>query len=492
MKVYLMPEVSLSWRSKMTSEENFARFQPRMPANDPNKLNTKRTILLSLSFTTVLLAWSYFNFAVPRLLDIVLPAEPYKESLKGFIMAMDNFVAVLMQPLFGKLSDKTKSKLGRRMPYILIGTSASAFFLLVMPFVQIALGLVLVILCFDLSMSIYRIHAIAILPDYSPRDFHSKASSIQQFIANLGGVIAFVIPTIVGVLAATATEWDRLGIGFFIVAILMGLLLTLNLMKIKETPTGEKFLGVGQKCIEIDPITLKVCEKSVESTEEKVSVYVEIGLLFKAKEKSFLYMCLVVFCAYFGFAAIEAFFSTFASVYLGKATGPTGTIFLAYSVPMILTAPIWGIVGQKFGRRRAAMGGLLGVVITSAIMAFVLVPASYHPMTILETGLSGANYLLMLNLACISMPWMCFIVNSFPIVWNLAPEGRVGAYTGIYYFFNQLAYTLAPILMGGILDAFGPLGAYKYITMFPAIFIVIIIAFLLIFKVKRGDVAANK
>lgn len=190
------------------------------------------------------------------------------------------------------------------------------------------------------------------------------------------------------------------------------------------------------------------------------------------------------------FAGIEAFFSSFAQAYLGKADSVSGTLFLAYSVPMILTAPFWGIVGQKFGRRKASLLGLIGIIISSAIMGLVLVPLMYNPkpLTELETNLTSANILLMINLACISMPWMCFIVNSFPIIWNLSPEGKVGSYIGIYYAFNQLAYTLAPVLVGVVLDAFGFLGSYQYIVMFPVILICVCISLGFMIKVKRGDV----
>jgi Na+/melibiose symporter-like transporter len=462
-----------------------------MPANSPDRLNVKRTLILSLSFMSVLLAWSYFNFKVPRILDLLIPEFAGKQTLKGFIMAIDNLVAVVLQPYFGNLSDRTKSKLGRRMPFIVIGTISAAFFFVLLPWLEFLLGFVLIILLFDVAMAFYRSVSIAIIPDYTIDTFRSKASALQQFIANLGGVIGFAVPIITGMFSMLTDDWQR-GIGFFLVAIIMGVLLLVQLLLIKETPTGTKFFELNPRPIEINPMTFEVKEKShadKATAEPKVNIYQEIGLIFKAQEKSFMYMLLVVFCAYFSFASIEAFFSSFAQVYLGKADGVSGTLFLAYSVPMILTAPIWGVVGQKLGRKKATKLGLLGVIIAGAIFAFILVPSMYNPRPLndLETNLTTANILLMINLACISMPWMCFIVNSFPIVWNLAPEGRVGAFTGIYYTFNQLAYSLSPVFMGLVLDAFGFLGSQQYIVMFPTIVIFMALSLLFMFKVKRGD-----
>ena len=46
--------------------------------------------------------------------------------LVGIIMACDNLAALILLPIFGRLSDKTKTPIGKRMPYILVGTLVSA------------------------------------------------------------------------------------------------------------------------------------------------------------------------------------------------------------------------------------------------------------------------------------------------------------------------------------------------------------------------------
>lgn len=499
-------------------EDKFSRFKPRMKPDAPGTFNARRTVLLSLSFTTVLLAWSYFNFKVPLLLEELIPPNPLKDFVKGLIMALDNLVAVLLQPYFGELSDRTGSKLGRRMPYLLVGTLSAAFFFIVLPWVRVFLGFVIVVFCFDVAMSFYRSVSIAILPDYTPDESRSKASSIQQFIANMGGVVGFAIPIIAGALTGLSSDWER-AVGFLIVALVMVVLMVLQLCLVKETPTGEKWWQVYDHDLEIDPYTFEVKKPAQAGTPvvkdrtakvevgdaprdpaskspttpvpgEKESIYKEIGTIFRADEKSFPAMLLVVFFAYLAFASIEAFFSNFGQSYLGKAEAVSSTLFLAYSVPMILSAPAWGALGQKIGRKKAVKVGFFGIVVAMGVFSFVLVPLSYNPVPAgeLETTLTTLNWLMMVNLACISMPWMCFIVNSFPIIWSLAPEGRVGAYTGIYYTFNQLAYTLGPIVMGLILSAFTAWGEYRYVVMFPAILIMIVASYAFMTKVKRGDV----
>lgn len=484
----------------MVSDTNdkFNEFKPRMQPNAIDQLNMKRTILISLSFFTVLMAWSYFNLIVPTILDEILrdmDSIVAKQTVKGIILALDNMIAVIVQPFFGHMSDRTCSKLGRRMPYIIAGTFLAAFFFSVIPFVRVLSALVIIIFLFDFSMAIFRSVSIAILPDYTPDKFRSKASAVQQFIANMGGVIAFGIPMIIKLFGVP----EEIGpnqtnplfnqIGFISISILMIIAVIIQILVVKETPTSKGFFKLNQREIQIDPITFQVCEQIDEKEHDKkaIPIFQQIKQVFKAEDKSFRNMLFVVLFAYTGFAAVEAFFSTFAIDYLGKSKSITGTLFMAYSVPMILTAYYWGKVGQRIGRRKAARNGLIGVIIFTSIMAIVLVPLLHNPKIVKETYFTWADILVMINLALISMPWMCFIVNSFPIIWSLAPEGKVGTYTGVYYAFNQFAYSISPILAGINLDFFRDLGEKQYLVLFPMVLFCMIISLLFMMQVKKGD-----
>jgi MFS family permease len=149
---------------------------------------------------------------------------------------------------------------------------------------------------------------------------------------------------------------------------------------------------------------------------------------------------------------------------------------------MIAVAYVVGLVGQskKVGRKNAVKIFLVWLIISLITMTFIIVPPLYK---------NHNELIMIIMLILISVPWMGFIVNSFPILWALAPEGDLGIYTGIYYTFNQSAYALAPILFGGLLSAFSTLltEGFKYIIMFPFILTCVIIAFLLFFRVKGGE-----
>ncbi|WP_457919264.1 MFS transporter [Candidatus Lokiarchaeum ossiferum] len=459
-------------------ENNYSNYKPRMKPNQPNKLNMGRTILISFSFFTVLLAWTYFNFKVPLLLDEALPNFPGKDTIRGLIMALDNIVAVLLQPLFGNMSDKTQSKFGRRMPYIFFGTVLSAICYILIPFIQILFGLILIILLFDIFMCSFRSVAIAILPDYTRDEVRSKASGIQQFVSNMGGVIAFVIAPLISMIPNPPESLDRY-LGFLIIGVLMITMLVLQLLYIKETPTGDKIFKLADHEIEINPNDFTVHEREL-STEEKQSkknVYLEIKTIFK-ENKDMAFMLLSVTFMYLGFASLETFFSSFAIQYIGFTEGQAGTVLLAYSGPMILSAPLHGIIGQKIGRKKALIGNLILQMVAIGVWSFIYVPLSYQNPNLI---------LAMLLLACVSIPWMGVIIQTFAVLWAISPEGEIGTYTGYYYMFNQAAYTLSPILTGAILDIFNFLGDRRYLAMFPFFLVSSFIALMLFLKVKSGD-----
>lgn len=103
------------------------------------KLNYKRTFLIGFAFFGILLLWQVYDSWCPTFLTDIFARRFYGMSsadlkasdpnhilhvqwIVGIIMACDNLAALILLPLFGRLSDKTHTKIGKRMPYILVGT----------------------------------------------------------------------------------------------------------------------------------------------------------------------------------------------------------------------------------------------------------------------------------------------------------------------------------------------------------------------------------
>ena len=160
------------------------------------KLDNKRTILTGFAFLSICAFWQMYNSIVPLILTNTFHLN---ETYSGAIMAADNVLALFLLPLFGAISDKTSTKIGKRMPFILFGTGIAIILMNLLPLIDnsyaaapstfktvsfvIVLGLLLV------AMGTYRSPAVALMPDITPKPLRSKGNAIINLMGALGGVI---------------------------------------------------------------------------------------------------------------------------------------------------------------------------------------------------------------------------------------------------------------------------------------------------------------
>ena len=467
---------------------DLSKYQPRMTPNKPNQLNIKRTLLLSLGFMSVLAGLAYYNLAVPLLLgdieyglvpkDILLFGAFGQQTVIGAILVLDNILALLLQPYFAALSDRAQSKIGRRMPFIVLGVLSAAFFFVITPLFKVLLGLIAILFLFNIAMAFYRSAALTLLADYTPDAVRSKGSGIQQLVANGGAIFAFLLPTLIGVIRPGLSAFDARYLGFPIIAVVMIIIMAVLFLTIKETPTGDGLLKIGKEPIELDPISFELTTPKEGDQKKKRDWNYYKNALF-GKDRSMFFLMIYVSFSYTAFASIEAFFTIFANNYLGIGDQEAGQLLLIYTASMIISAFVSGLIGQKIGRRKALRLGTTGLIILMAILSVVV--------TLKQT----------IWIAVLFVPvgffWMTVIVNVFPVLWNLSPRSDEGAYTGIYYSSNQAAYVFGPVVMGLVFDFIGKgMGGDKYLLMFPFIVFCEICAFVLLYGVKGGDPTFSK
>ena len=149
------------------------------------KLNIKRTILVGFAFLSISAFWQMYDNKIPLILQNTFGLN---ETVTGVIMASDNILALFLLPFFGGLSDRCKSPLGRRKPFILIGTLIAAALMIALPIIDNSFAvspssfktlLFVVALFFTLiAMGIYRSPAVALMPDVTPKPLRSKGNAI--------------------------------------------------------------------------------------------------------------------------------------------------------------------------------------------------------------------------------------------------------------------------------------------------------------------------
>ena len=162
------------------------------------KLDYKRTMLVGLAFMTISAFWQLYNNEIPLMLEDLIGKRDF---IINIVMTLDNISALVLLPIFGMLSDKTNTRFGKRMPYILIGTVLSVAFMLLIP---LAHGKGIVPLFFVgvigvlLSMSIYRSPAVALMPDVTPKPLRSKGNAIINLMGAVGIIFIGIITPILG------------------------------------------------------------------------------------------------------------------------------------------------------------------------------------------------------------------------------------------------------------------------------------------------------
>jgi Na+/melibiose symporter-like transporter len=159
---------------------------PQNKEENRMKLDTRRTVRVGFAFLSICAFWQLYDNVVPLILKFTfgIPDGP-----SGIVMSIDNVLALFLLPLFGALSDKTKTRLGRRTPYILGGTAAAVILMNLLPFADGAHNFWLFIVSLALlliAMGTYRSPAVALMPDVTPKPLRSKGNAIINLMGTLG------------------------------------------------------------------------------------------------------------------------------------------------------------------------------------------------------------------------------------------------------------------------------------------------------------------
>ena len=200
------------------------------------KLNTKRTIFVGFAFLSICAFWQLYDSIVPLILKHTFDVS---DTVAGGIMAIDNVLALFMLPLFGALSDKVHSPIGRRTPFIVVGTVVAVISMLMLPLSDNMVSLpffILALMVTLIAMGSYRSPAVSLMPDVTPKPLRSKANAIINLMGAVGGIISLIL---ISALVPKTGKPDYFPI-FLIVAAVMGAAVVLLLWKIQENPMRQE------------------------------------------------------------------------------------------------------------------------------------------------------------------------------------------------------------------------------------------------------------
>ena len=422
------------------------------------KLNTKRTVLVGFAFLSICAFWQMYDNLIPKILTETFGIG---ESISGVIMASDNVLALFLLPLFGGLSDKCTSKLGRRRPFILFGTLAAVALMMALPILTdsfhaepatwklacfvIGLGLLLV------AMGTYRSPAVALMPDVTPKPLRSKANAIINLMGAVGGILYLIITTF---LYKTSAE---VYVSYLPLFAIVGGIMLLALAVVMLFVNEPKLVAEQKKYEEAHP-------------EENLTEVTESGEALPADVKKSLSFLLVSIALWFiGYNGVTTWFSVYASNMWGMTLGQANTCLTIATAGAIVSYIPVGNVASKVGRRKTIRFGTL-LLSGSFAVAFL------YTMTI--GSFSPVLYALFI---LVGVAWASINVNSLPMVVEMCKGSEVGKFTGLYYTFSMTAQIMTPIVAGWLLEN------VDYKTLFPYAAIFVFASFITMGFVKHGD-----
>ena len=426
------------------------------------KLNTKRTVLVGFAFLSICSFWQMYDNLVPLMLTNTFHVN---ETISGAIMAADNVLALFLLPLFGGLSDKCTSKLGRRRPFILVGTLMAVTLMIGIPLINdsyhaapsmgkliafiVLLGLLLI------SMATYRSPAVALMPDVTPKPLRSKANAIINLMGAVGGIIYLLITSVLYQTKPGSNEHiSYLPLFLIVGGIMLAALVVLFL-----------FVNEPKLCKEQEEYEKAHPEQNLTQTNKNTKTE-ELPAEVK-RSLSFLLVSIALW--FIGYNAITTWFTTYAQNVWNMSLGSASLCLTVATVGAIASYIPVGNIASKVGRKKTISFGV--VLLASCFFTAFLY-------TLVSDQFSPLLYVLFV---LVGVAWASINVNSLPMVVEMCKGSDVGKFTGLYYTFSMSAQTITPIAAGFLLNQ------VSYQALFPYAAFFVACAFVTMSLVKHGD-----
>ncbi len=385
--------------------------------------------------------WMLFNTSMPLYLD----TYGLNPALIALLANERSFVGALVQPFVGRLSDRTRTRLGRRRPFFLIGIPlmglAIALLALHPPF-WIMLG-IMTIAAFFLWVAVDPY--MTLMADLFPPEHRGRVGGLQG-MANALGAITFAL------MAFTLWEKNEPWV-FAIVIILLVASWAFTFFTVKEPP-------------------LPAYVEPEKRERRRPSEY--FRELFRYSQATRYTLAMTLF--WMGNGGATPFVTLFGKHSLGASEGDTFLLPLAYIVVTVLFSVPAGILADRIGKKRVISIGLL-------IYGVGAILGSQSPNLLVAT----------LALAVIGMGNACVAI-IIALFTDMIPKGRAAEMVGLFSAVTSFAQPLGSALAGGVVTLISAswalnLGldlAYRWAFIVAGIFILLGLGVLQTLRPQRG------
>ena len=426
------------------------------------KLNNKRTILVGLAFLSICAFWQMYDSVVPLLLTKTFHMN---ETFSGAIMAADNILALFLLPLFGSISDRTSTKIGKRMPFILFGTGCAVILMNILPILDNSYAaqpsglktasFVIVLALLLIAMGTYRSPAVALMPDVTPKPLRSRGNAIINLMGAVGGIIYLGVAAVLypnaKVAAMAHVNYQPL---FIIVSAVM-------------------FVSVGILFLTIREPKLTAENQALERQHPEWNLAEDDGsgneALPKPVKKSLGFLLVSIALWFIGYNGVTTWFTTYVSEVMGQGLGGASQCLLIATAGAIVSYIPIGAIAAKIGRKRTIQGGV------------ILLAVCFGLGYVLTTAYQSINFIMFLVFALVGLAWAAINVNSLPMVVEMCRGSDIGKFTGYYYTASMSAQVVTPVLAGTLMRNI------DYRVLFPYAAFFVAMSFVTMLFVRHGD-----
>ena len=419
------------------------------------RFNYGKIFLLGFGFFGVSVIWGVYNAFVPIFLADKFNLAP---AFIGFFMTLDNIAALFIQPPVGAWSDRLRTPIGRRLPFILVGAPITA---LAFGLIPLAAVLPLFVACTStllLSAALWRTPVVALMPDITPSPNRSQANGIINFMGGIGTIIALQTGGMLYKISPSFPFW--LGSALVVVAALI------------------VFLFVKEP------------KDYAERNEQQPSMIESLREVLNDEDRSGARILFAIFFWFLGYSAVETFFTLYAQKHLGIDAGDGATLLSVFPLFFVLFAIPSGFIAARIGRRVAIS---MGLIVVGAVLALLYIlsaetllsPVSLLPVVGIPLTEGGPRMLTMAGVLLIlgGIGWAFVNINSLPMVVELTSAARIGTFTGLYYLFSTLSAIVGPNVNGWAIQLSG--NNYNVIMLIAPFFM--LAALVLMLGVRRGE-----
>ena len=486
------------------------------------KLNVKRTFLVGFAFLLISMFWQVYDGTM----SIILVTHfGLNQFWSGVVLALDNVLALIFLPLFGAWSDKTSTKMGKRKPYILIGTIVAAVVFIALGFIdRYQLASLHALNISDVIQqttgdSLYYFTVDGVVQQFEYNGVMMTYSAVREIVSsgragfiftnvtqpNWYYLASFISILFIVLLAMCSYRTPAVSLmpdvtikphrskanaiinamGTIGGAISLGLIAFIGTMKPTNYATFSylPLFLVTSALMLVMLVIFMLLVKEVKWTEEMRRESIELGIETAETEsvekgtkgekmtpevrRSFLFILASVILWFFSYNAASSKITLYSTEVLGIANY-SFPLMIGFVSALIAYYPV-GIVSTKLGRRNTIMGGIV-ILIIGFLLGFVA-GIAFFP-----------DWLIFAAMVFVGVGWASINVNSYPMVVEMSHGPNIGVYTGYYYSASMFAQILTPIISGLIMDAVG-----MRWSLFPYSIFFAIAAFVTMIFVKHGE-----